>query len=122
MSNQKRDAAAESESTPFKDTMYVESVDLLKLYSRSSHRIRVAVRIVDKLKRPVDMADVNLMVRLPSGELFTVNESTEKDGVAFFELSGLENGRCEVGVSDVGHPYFKVNSEDLLTQWRSTKM
>jgi len=122
MSNHKRDAAAEPESTPPKDTMYVESVDLLKLYSRSSHRIRVAVRIVDKLKRPVDMAEVNLMVRLPSGELFTVNESTEKDGVAFFELSGLENGRCELGVSDVGHPYFEVNSEDLLTQWRSTSI
>jgi hypothetical protein len=122
MSNQQHDDAAESESTPFRDTMYVESVDLLKLYSRSSHRIRVAVRIVDKLKRPVDMAEVNLMVRLPSGELFTVNESTEKDGVAFFELSGIENGRCDLGISDVGHPYFKVNSEDLLTQWRSTKM
>ncbi|MFX1262869.1 MAG: hypothetical protein ACFFAZ_12330 [Promethearchaeota archaeon] len=122
MSNQKRDAAAESESTPFKDTMYVESVDLLKLYSPSSSRIRVAVRIVDRLKRPIDMAEVNLMVRLPSGALFTVNESTEKDGVAFFELSGIENGKCDLGVSDVGHPYFKVNSEDLLTQWRSTKM
>ncbi|MFW9887504.1 MAG: hypothetical protein ACFFER_04940 [Candidatus Thorarchaeota archaeon] len=122
MSNQKRDAAAASESAPFKDTMYVESVDLLKLYFPSSSRIRVAVRIVDRLKRPIDMAEVNLMVRLPSGELFTVNESTEKDGVAFFELSGIENGKCDLGVSDVGHPYFKVNSEDLLTQWRSTKM
>jgi hypothetical protein len=122
MSNQQRDGAAEAESSPYRDTMYVESVDLLKLYSPSSSRLRVAVRIVDKLKRPIDMAEVNLMVRLPSGNLFTVNESTEKDGVAFFELSGLENGKCELGVSDVGHPYFKVNSEDLLTQWRSTKL
>jgi hypothetical protein len=122
MSNQRRDGAAEPESGPYRDTMYVESVDLLKLYSPSSSRLRVAVRIVDKLKRPIDMAEVNLMVRLPSGNLFTVNESTEKDGVAFFELYGLENGKCELGVSDVGHPYFKVNSEDLLTQWRSAKL
>ena len=122
MTNQHRDVAVESKTGRNRATMFVESVDLLKLYSRSSHRLRVAVRIVDKLKRPIDMADVNLMVRLPSGELFTVNESTEKDGIAFFELSGLGNGRCDLGVSDVGHPYFKVNSEDLLTQWRSTSM
>ncbi|MHA2143543.1 MAG: hypothetical protein ACXADC_11470 [Candidatus Thorarchaeota archaeon] len=122
MSNQKRDGTGKPETGINKDTMYIESVDLLKLYSRSSSRLRVAVRIVDKLKRPIDMADVNLMVRLPSGNLFTVNESTEKDGVAFFELSGLENGKCDLGVSDVGHPYFKVNSQDLLTQWRSTSL
>ncbi|MHA2020768.1 MAG: hypothetical protein ACW98J_06300 [Candidatus Thorarchaeota archaeon] len=122
MSNQQRDDAAETETGPYRDIMYVESVDLLKLYSPSSSRLRVAVRIVDKLKRPIDMAEVNLMVRLPSGELFTVNESTEKDGVAFFELSGFENGSCDFGVSDVGHPYFEVNSEDLLIQWRSTKL
>ncbi len=122
MTNQHRDDAAGPKAERIRDTMFIESVDLLKLYSRSSHRLRVAVRIVDKLKRPIDMADVNLMVRLPSGELFTVNESTEKDGVAFFELSGLGNGRCDLGVSDVGHPYFEVNSEDLLTQWRSTSM
>ncbi|MHA2064966.1 MAG: hypothetical protein ACXABY_11380 [Candidatus Thorarchaeota archaeon] len=122
MSDQDQDGAAEPDATPRRDTMYIESVDLLKLYSRSSSRLRVAVRIVDKLKRPIDMAEVNLMVRLPSGDLFTVNESTEKDGVAFFELSGLENGKCDLGVSDVGHPYFKVNSQDLLTQWRSTSL
>ncbi|MHA2312925.1 MAG: hypothetical protein ACXADF_15640 [Candidatus Thorarchaeota archaeon] len=97
MSNQKRDGTGKPETGINKDTMYIESVDLLKLYSRSSSRLRVAVRIVDKLKRPIDMADVNLMVRLPSGNLFTVNESTEKDGVAFFELSGLENGKCDLG-------------------------
>jgi hypothetical protein len=122
MRDQHSAGVVESEATPYRDTMYIESVDLLKLYSPSSSRIRVAVRIVDRLKRPIDMAEVNLMVRLPSGELFTVNESTEKDGVAFFELSGIENGKCDLGVSDVGHPYFEINSEDLLTQWRTTKM
>jgi hypothetical protein len=121
MSNRHSDTA-DPDVDRYRNTMYVESVDLLKLYSQSSSRLRVAVRIVDKLKRPIDMAEVNLMVRLPSGNLFTVNESTEKDGIAFFELSGLENGKCELGISDVGHPYFKVNSEDLLTQWRSTSM
>lgn len=113
---------AEADAGHYRDTMFIESVDLLKLYSHSSCRLRVAVRIVDRLKRPIDMAEVNLLVRLPTGELFTVNESTEKDGVAFFELSGLASGKCELGVSDVGHPYFRVNSEDLLTQWRSTSM
>lgn len=122
MSDQERDDPSLSASTRYTGTMYVESVDLLKLYHQTSKKLRVAVRVVDRHKRPIDMADVNLMVRLPSGDLFTVNESTEKDGVAFFEISGLEDGRCELGVSDIGHPYFRVNSKDLLTQWRSTNM
>lgn len=122
MTEKQRDAASKSKAPRYTGTMYVESVDLIKLYHQSSKKLRVAVRVVDRHKRPVDLAEVNLMVRLPSGNLFTVNESTEKDGVAFFEISGLEDGKCELGVSDVGHPYFKINSKDLLTKWRSTEL
>ena len=122
MSDQERDDSSKSKGPRHTGTMYVESVDFLKLYHQTSKKLRVAVRVVDRHSRPVDMADVNLMVRLPSGDLFTVNESTEKDGVAFFEISGLDDGKCELGVSDIGHPYFKVNSKDLLTMWRSTQI
>ena len=102
--------------------MYIESLDLIKLYGPETCRMRIAVRVVDRRKKPVNLAEVSLMVKPPSGKFFDACEATRADGVAFFEISGVSSGRWQVGVTDVDHPEFIADYRDLLMQWRTARV
>ena len=104
------------------EKMYIESLNLMKFYGPKSCSMRIAVKVVDKQKQPVNLAEVNLMVKLPSGEIFDACEATHADGVAFFDIASVSKGSWHVGVTELDHPEYIADYQDLLMQWCSTKV
>ncbi|MBN2228341.1 MAG: hypothetical protein JW779_02035 [Candidatus Thorarchaeota archaeon] len=100
--------------------MCVESVDVVTSYVNDQQNLKVAVSVLSLCGEPVRHGNVDLVINSPNGSKFSLSKSTDSNGVALFELCGVERGRWEAVVFGVNHPEYHMSKAHCNQRWTIT--
>ena len=100
--------------------MSVEAIDFVKSYYQRGIKITTLVQVVDQNNDPVDNARVHVQFRQRVGYTYSKTGYTDHNGVATFDIGTTDPGRWEVGVRDLQHPCYSIDSASLMIRSRYT--
>lgn len=103
-----------------KTEMCIESVDAVASYSKNKQNLKFAVSILNLCGEPICRSEVGLVVNAPDGSKFSLSRLTDSQGVALFELQGIDRGRWEAIVFKVQHPVYNMSSSQHNRRWSIT--
>ena len=105
--------------------IYVSDITMTYQLKGSKYHIYTDVTVSDRLGKPVSGATVTLSIILPNNEVQQLKDTTDKDGIANFELTVSKKGQYKgeykaivVNVDKKGYlynPNFNVKTEETLT-------
>ncbi|MHA1906288.1 MAG: hypothetical protein ACW98Y_03260 [Candidatus Thorarchaeota archaeon] len=102
--------------------MSIEAIDFVKSYYQRGIKITTLVQVVDQNSDPVDNARVQVHIKQRVGYSYSKTGYTDHNGVATFDIGTTDPGRCEVGVRDVQHPCYSIDSASLMIRSRYTEV
>jgi len=104
----------------YRTEMYIESIDNVTSYSSHQQGLKFAVSVLNLCGEPVYKSEVELVISAPDGSKRSLSQLTDSQGVAMFELSGIDNGRWEAVVFRVEHPEYDMSRNNHNQRWSIT--
>ncbi len=102
--------------------MSVTAIDFVKSYYQRGIKILTLVQVADLNNDPVENARVQVQFKQRVGYSYSKTGYTDQNGVATFDIGTKDLGRWEVGVRDVQHPCYSIDSASLMIQSRYTNV
>jgi hypothetical protein len=104
----------------YKTKMCIESIDNVTSYSNDRQNLKFAVTVLNPCGEPISKSEVDLVVSAPDGSKFSLSKQTDSEGVAMFELFGIERGRWEAVVFKITHPEYVMSLNHRNQRWSVT--
>ncbi|MFW9847936.1 MAG: hypothetical protein ACFFF4_02285 [Candidatus Thorarchaeota archaeon] len=100
--------------------MSVRAIDFVKSYYQRGIKILTLVQVIDQNNDPVENARVQIQFKQRVGYSTSKTGYTDQNGVTIFDIGTTDPSRWEVGVRDVQHPCYSIDSASLMIRSRYT--
>ena len=103
-------------------TMDVKSFDIMKQYLGTNRKLVIAVKVADKKRNPIALAEVGLFIAQEHDNSISFYRYTGSDGIALFEIQVPKSGILNAGITSIRHPCYTSDNTKLQDKWRTIRV